>query len=172
MKRQLMMATVAALIMTACAVVPNPPPDQALPVMGFAEIVATADQYYGRTLTLGGSVLEVVNGKAQTRIDALQMPLGLGQKPTHRDRSQGRLILMCHGFLDPEIYTKGRLVTVSGTLLGSSVSEGSQEPYPYLRIQVNELHLWPIEKPKPPEPYWWDPFWYPFPFWWRHPHHW
>lgn len=171
MKRLLILAVVPALILTACAVVPKPPPDQAIPMMSFAELVAEAGQYKGKLLTLGGSVLEVVNLKSQTRIEALQIPLGVGQKPKNKDYAQGRLILIKDGFLDPEVYTKGRLVTVSGTLLGSSKSEDSQEPYPYLRVKVDELHLWPVEKPRPPEPYW-DPFWYPFPFWWRHPHHW
>lgn len=171
MLRQFLCATALTLILTACAVVPEPPPDQALPEMSFAEIVAAAAHYRGKTLTLGGSVLEVVNLKAQTRIEALQVPLGVGQKPKNKDLSQGRLILLYNGFLDPEVYGKGRLITVSGTLLGSSASEGSQEPYPYLRVQVNDLHLWSVEKPKPPpEPYW-DPFWYPYPFLWRHPHH-
>ena len=158
-------------IMVACSVVPEPPPDNSLPPMPFAEMVAGAGQFLGKTAILGGSVLDVVNLKDQTRLEALHVPLGVGQKPKDKDLSEGRLIIEYPGFLDPEVYTKGRLVTVTGKLLGSSASEENDKPFPYLRLLVMNLHLWPIEKPRPPDPYW-DPFWYPYPWYWRHPHYW
>jgi outer membrane lipoprotein len=170
----IVITAVSVLILMACAVVPKPLPDQALPPLPFPEIVASAAKYIDKTGTFGGSVLEVTNGNGQTQLEALQVPLGVGQKPKDKDLSQGRLILIYAGFLDPEIYTKGRLVTVSGKLLGSSATESGDKPYPYLRIEVTELHLWPIAQPIQPEPYYWEPFWYPYPWpWWRYsPHHW
>lgn len=140
----------------------------------YPELISNTEPYIGRTVVMGGYVLSVENLENATRMVAVQAPLGSGQKPKSKDLSQGRLILMYAGFLDPEVYAKDRKITVSGTLSGSStVSGGEKTSFPYLEIQVAELHLWPVEKPPPPYPYWDDP-WYPFyyPWGWRYHHPW
>ena len=44
-----------------------------------------------------------------------------------------------------------------------------QPPYPYLKLEVRDIHLWPVEEPVR-DPYWYDddyPYYYP---WWWHPY--
>ncbi|EQD59053.1 Outer membrane lipoprotein Slp, partial [mine drainage metagenome] len=51
----------------------------------------------------------------------------------------------CHpGFYDPEVYAKGRELTVTGTLQGTVVRRVGQYDYPYPRVVADAIHLWPI----------------------------
>lgn len=166
------LACLLALVwVTGCTVISQQVQDKALPPVSFEELIADVDQYKGQTVILGGYVVSVENQKSQTRIVALQTPLGLGQRPKSKDLSRGRLILISKGFLDPEVYTKDRQITVGGKVLNSSAND-PQAAYPYLEIQVEEIHLWSVEKPVAPYPYWYDDFWYPYPYpgWYRYPY--
>lgn len=146
--------------------------EKALPDLSFPELIAKVDQYQGQTVIVGGYIVSVENLKDQSRIVAVQTTLGLGQEPESKDLSKGRLILIYKGFLDPEVYTKDRRVTVGGRILDSSAHD-PKAAYPYLKIAVEEIHLWPVRKPVTAYPYWYDDFWYPYPWgWWRHPHWW
>lgn len=161
---------VLIVLAAGCAVMSPEIQDKALPPLSFPELIAAADQYKGQTVILGGYVFSVENFKNQTRIVAVQTTLGPGQKPNSKDLTQGRLILKYEGFLDPEVYTKDRQITVGGRVLGSSVND-PHPPYPYLEIAVEEIYLWPVQKPVAPYPYWDDGYWYPYPHpWWWHPY--
>lgn len=151
----------AALLVTACSVMPAAVEEQALPDIPFPALIADAAANLDRTVILGAYVLEVTNDADRSRMVALQAPLGLGREPKPKDLSQGRLILEYQGFLDPEVYAKDRKITVAGRLLASSATEKGQNPFPYLRLQVLDIHLWPVEKPFQPDPYW-DYWGYPY----------
>lgn len=142
--------------------------NEALPPIPFKVLIEDVDKYKEDTVILGGYVISVENKTDHTRIVAVQSPLGVGQKPKAKDLSQGRLILIYNGFIDPEVYAKDRQITVGGKILNSSATD-PKAPYPFLEIEVKEIHLWPIEKPSP-DPCWYDcyyPFYYP---WWWHPY--
>ncbi len=161
------LAMVLVAVATGCSVMTPAVQDDALPPLPYLELVRQAGEYKNQTVILGGYVISVENQKAHTRMEVVQAPLGVGQKPKSKDLSEGRLVLIYEGFLDPEVYTKDRQITVGGQLLGSSATE-SDPSYPYLRVQVRDIHLWPVEKPFPPNPHWNDygyPFHYP---WWHH----
>lgn len=155
------MAGVLAIALTvSCAVMPAPVNRAALPPMPFPRLVEQAGAYHGRMVILGGYVLAVEQRADHTRLEALQAPLGFGQEPRSRDLSQGRLIVHHAGFLDPEVYEKGRKITVAGLLLGSSAWEAGGHAYPYVRIRSDSLYLWPPERSVPPPGYY-HPWGYP-----------
>lgn len=161
----------ASVMVAGCTVISQEVQDKALPPVLFEDLMANTNQYKGQTVILGGYIVSVENQKSQTRIVAVQTPLGVGERPKSKDLSKGRLILICKGFLDPEVYAKDRQITVGGTVLGSS-TEDPQANFPYLKLEVEDIHLWPVEKPVAPYPYWDDDFWYPYPYpwWWRYPY--
>jgi outer membrane lipoprotein len=159
----------AIVLITGCTVISQEVQDKALPPVPFSELIAAVDQYKGQTVILGGYIVSVENLKDQTRIVAVQTTLGVGQKPNSKDLSQGRLILIYKGFLDPEVYTKDRQITVGGRVLDSSAND-PKSPFPYLEIELEDIHLWPVEKLVAPYRYWDDDYWYPYPWWWRHPY--
>jgi outer membrane lipoprotein len=159
------------LWLSGCAVMSREIRDKALPDLSFPELIVNADQYRGQTVIVGGYVVAVENHKDRSRMVAVQTTLGLAQEPQSKDLSKGRLILVYKGFLDPEVYTKDRRITVGGQILTSSAHDPKAE-YPYLEIAVEEIHLWSVKKPAAEYPYWWyDDPWYPYPWgWWRRPY--
>ena len=82
--------------------------------MSFCAAVTDTDTYRGQTVILGGHVIEVRNEAQQTVIVVLQTPLGSGQEPLPPDQSEGRFMLQHEGFLDPEVFAKGRTITAGG----------------------------------------------------------
>lgn len=153
-----------------CAGIPPVTQEGALPQMPLADLIGNAAGYEGQTIVTGGYVLEVENQVGQTRILAVQVPISSGQRPKSKDLSEGRLVLIYNGFIDPEVYEKDRGITVRGEVLGGAADD-PEIPYPYLRIQVQEIYLWPavnLSKVKHRPGY--DPF-YPY-FWYRHYPYW
>jgi outer membrane lipoprotein len=146
---------------------------EAAPQRPFGEMVQQSEKFIGRTVILGGYVVSVENQKSGTKIEVVQAPLGVGQQPKAKDLSKGRLIVEHEGFLDPEIYTKDRVITVGGIMSGSSKTDQSQLPYPYIRIRAQKLHLWRVVKTQPVDPFWYhDCYPYHHSLWWRHRHPW
>lgn len=157
------------MVVANCAVMSEQVRQKALSQLPFDQLIQAADVNQGQTVILGGYVLSVENEKTQTRMVVVQAPLGIGQQPKSKDLSQGRLILVYDGFIDPEVYTKDRQVTVGGKLMGSSATENHNLAYPYVRVQIEEIHLW--AKPDPDSvKHHWDDDCYPFGPWrYRHP---
>jgi outer membrane lipoprotein len=158
-----------------CAVVSPEVQEAALPPIPFAVLIGDVQKYMGDTVIEGGYVVSVENKADYTEIVAVQAPLGIGQRPKAKDLSQGRLIMIYKGFIDPEVYAKDREITVGGKILGSS-AQVKNPAFPYLKLEIRDIHLWAKEVPA--NPYWNDPYWYgpypfydPYPLWYRHPYH-
>ena len=157
-----------------CAVIPSEISRKAMPEMPFSDLIRNAGLHKGKTTVIGGYIVEVTNLADQSRIIAVQAPLGSSQEPKTKDLSQGRLVIISRGFIDPEVYQKERKITVAGKIMGSSQTEQGQYAYPYLRIDLTHMHLWPVEKPVPYDPYWdpWGPYYRYHPYGWRNPYWW
>ena len=147
------------MIFNACAVLSTEVTRQAEGQPPFNELLAHTENYLGRTVVLGGYVATVRNLPEKTQIVLVQAPLGPGQRPKSKDSSSGRLILDYKGFLDPEVYRKGRAVTAGGEVIGGAGTAGESEPFPYVRVKVQEIYLWPEELPLNMHPddefFWW-----------------
>jgi len=150
---------ICALLLMSCSVVSKQVRKKAVPVPSFAALVKDVEQYRDQTIIVGGSVLKVDNQTSGTVITALQVPLKSGDKPGSKDQSDGRLIISTPQFLDPEVYTKGRKITVAGKIIGSSRDEASTAPIPYLKLEAIELHLWPQYQPSRYYYPYYSPFW-------------
>jgi len=156
----------AALMgLLGCTVISRPVMNEADKGVAFPDLLANADRYRGQTVVLGGHIIEVRNEARQTVIVVLQTPLGSGQEPRPPDRSEGRFMLHAQGFLDPEVYAKGRKVTVAGRVLGQTREAIDHEPYDYPTLEVREIYLWEryedLYRYRPPyRPPYYDPWYY------------
>lgn len=146
---------------TSCSVISQQIRKESMPPVDFKILIQEADKYLGNTVILGGYILKTQNLADRSTIKALQVPLGLGENPKSRDDSKGRFIFSYKGFLDPEIYSKGRKVTVAGTIVGTVVEKIDQFAQPYLKIEGREIYLWPREE-EYVWPYYYDPWYYPY----------
>lgn len=126
-----------------------------------------AENYKGKTVLLGGVIINTENKKEGTLLEIYQTGLDCYGEPINTDVSQGRFLAMYNKFLDSEIYRSGRKVTVVGVMQGVETMKLDEIDYDYPYLMINEIHLWKEEQPPVFGPYyrdywgsrWWDP-WY------------
>ena len=108
-----------------------------------ARLSATADPgVKGQVLTWGGSVISIKNLKDRTLLEVMSYPLASDGKPRTDLPSQGRFIADYKGFLEPAEYQPGRLVTVTGPMLGYTDGKVGEADYRYPALRADEMRLW------------------------------
>ena len=148
------------VLLASCATVPKE-------LAGtYAEITpqqASSGNVSGSSVRWGGQIIQTEPGPHDTCIYVLGKPLASDDaRPEMSRDSTGRFVACKEGFYDPEVYAKGREVTVTGVLQGVVTHKVGDYEYPYPRVNAAAIHLWPI-----PVVYnraynaWNDPFWGP-----------
>jgi len=157
---------------SSCSVISKEVKSDAKPQVPFKTLLQEVELYTGQTVILGGYILETSNLQSETILKVLQTPLRMGEEPETKDRSEGRFIVYSKGFLDPEVYSKNRAITVAGIVLGASVEKIGDNQITYLNIENREIYLWPdYETQRPPvypgpyPNYWYRYPYYPYPYW-------
>ncbi len=112
----------------------------------FEQLLENPEAHKGKTVLLGGNIIQTENFSDRTLIVVLQRPLGFRKKPTAEDVSRGRFIVYALGFLDPAIYCRGRKITVVGSVMGREMRPLGKIEYSYPVIEKKELYLWPAEE--------------------------
>jgi outer membrane lipoprotein len=175
--------TVLLMSTVSCSVISQQLKDESLPPTPFGELLQNIDEYTGETVILGGYVLEIENITDETIIRVLQAPLSFGDEPDSRDKTEGRFIVSYKGFLDPEVYSKNRRITVAGIIIGLQTEEIGSCPYACLKIESREIHIWPEYEYRDyflyDDPFYYSPYSYPYrrypyylhspsysPYWW------
>ena len=166
MYKPLILATAMATL-AACATVPQP-------LQGtYTDITSVAAQQGGGgavQVRWGGQIIETKPGPQETCFYVLQRPLDDEARPkssTYSEvQTQGRFVACRAGFYDPEVFTTGRDITVTGVLQGSQPEKVGEYTYPYPRVEASVVYLWP-ERVVNPYPGWYDPWWGPYwgPYW-------
>jgi outer membrane lipoprotein len=128
--------------------------------------------YIGVTVIWGGQIIATNNTAEGTEVVVLAMPLDSDDYPVLGAGSEGRFIAQIPGFLDPEIYQRGKLITLAGQITGTAVRPLGQVQYAYPVIGAKQYYLWteernysPYHGPYGPNdsyyPYWdWSYDWY------------
>jgi len=108
-----------------------------------AQLSATADpSVKGQRLTWGGSVIRVKNLQDRTLVEIMAYPLDSEGRPRTGQPSQGRFIADYKGFLEPAEYPVGRLVTVTGPMLGYLDGKVGEADYRYPALQADGIRVW------------------------------
>ena len=138
-----------------------------------SEVQMNPKRFIGSRVRWGGNVVAVDNFKTYTQVEILGRPLADNGKPDDSARSRGRFLARLSGFLDPEEYPKGRLLSVTGNLSANTEKAIGQYLYTYPVVESEARYLWPEEEPYYPYPYYRDPFFHPwYPYGYRHPYYW
>jgi outer membrane lipoprotein len=106
-----------------------------------AALFKTPEQYTGKTVLLGGTIISAKNTDQGTYVEVLQKPLDYRGRPEDTDISYGRFIIYHQEYLDTAIYSTGKDITAAGTLLGTMLRPLGEIQYPYLLIMAKEIHL-------------------------------
>ena len=137
---------------------------EVLPIEGFAEVRKNPEKFKNNTIIIGGEIIATINHANQgTTLLVLDRPLDNTERPEKWENSQGRFMVHTRHFLGPEIYTKGREVTVAGIVTGIETAPVGKADYPYVALTARQIYLWPWRYPPythPMYPYW-SPDWYP-----------
>ncbi len=175
----------ATLVLAGCASnLPKPIRQAPEPDLALSQVLEAPERYVGRRVRWGGTIAGIDNRSEQTCLEVVARELQSSGRPLVQDRSAGRFLACTEQFLDPMIYSEGRLVTAAGTVGGAETRPVGQFPYRYPVVRAEHLHLWQPE-PEPryyePDPFWYDPFWpwpyyrYPWygpPGWYGYPRYW
>jgi outer membrane lipoprotein len=111
----------------------------------FQAVLSNPDHFRGKTILLGGRIIETTPLEGKTRVTVLQYPLGFRDKPSVDSASEGRFIAEAQGFLDPVVYSAGRQVTVAGIVDGKEVLPIGEISYTYPIVTSREIYLWPVD---------------------------
>ncbi|MEJ8568383.1 Slp family lipoprotein [Elongatibacter sediminis] len=131
---------------------------------------------FGQSVRWGGVIVGVRNEADRTCFEILSRDLGTGLRPRLEDRTAGRFMACKPGFYDPEVFAKGREVTLTGRI--ETIEEHKIEAfdYRYPVLEVDELVLWEERREViVHHDYPYDPFWFPYyrggPYWGYYPFH-
>jgi outer membrane lipoprotein len=148
---------------------------QATPV-DFSELATNPDKFKGETVILGGQIIKTTPTADGTLLTVLETKTKDAERPGGREATQGRFMALAKGFLDPQVYSEGRQVTVAGKVAGKRMDKVGELEYAYPLINADQVYLWPRPDPYyyyPPlyGSYW--PYYYPYgpygafgPWWW------
>jgi outer membrane lipoprotein len=139
----------------------------------FIELHKDPMAYQGKKILLGGVIVKTVNKENGTLLEIYQTEINGMGRPVHLDISGGRFVALYKGFLDKEIYQKGRKVTMVGIVKGKKMIRVGEMDYKCPYLVVKDIHLWEKEQPSQYVPYpyvpwyiWWHDPWRPY-----HPTH-
>ena len=144
------------VVLTGCATVPGP-------LQGDYTVIAAREAAVGNQVRIGGRVIETTPTADSTCLEVLGKPLLASSRPRDGDATEGRFLACKKGsFLDPEIFVRGRAVTLTGTVEGFVEERIGDAPYRMPKIDVAEIVLWP-ERTEPTiivehPPFWGWPF--------------
>jgi outer membrane lipoprotein len=159
----------ASMVTISCSVISRQVRSEADPPVPFQTLIRDVDKFLGHTVILGGYILETKNLESETILKVLQTPLRFGEDPDLKKRSEGRFMVYHKGFLDPEVYGKGQVITVAGRVIGTAVEKIGDEQIQYLKIENREIYLWSNYTDKPlyfyPWPYPYQRTLYPYWYW-------
>lgn len=160
------LALVAAIaLLGGCATMPQP-------LQGnYADVTSASVQpgsASGTRVRWGGEIIKTEPGPQETCFYILGRRLDIQARPElgNTGDSQGRFVACHNGFYDPEVFTRGRELTVTGTLEGTVTKKVGDYSYPYPRVKADVVYLWPkrpiyVGTPYPPgfyDPYWGGPW--------------
>ena len=128
----------AAAVTVSCSVISGDIRSEAEPRVAFPTLLETPDAFRGKTVILGGYILDARVLDGQTVLRVLQSPLIMRDEPRVKSDSEGRFCLVHRGFLEPETFRPGRKITVAGKVLGMAPAPHG----PCLTLEVREIYLW------------------------------
>ena len=142
---------------------------EAVTVENFGQVRQATDAFKGKTVILGGDILETRNRPEGTTVVVLEKSLDWTLRPRLLDVTGGRFMVRFGEYLDPAIFSKGRQITVAGRVVGSETEKVGEVPYNYVILEGRESYLWreSYESTPPwydrtsvyPYPAWYDPYW-------------
>ena len=108
----------------------------------FSELLRAPENYIGKVLILGGTIISFQSGPKGGLLNILQRPLSDALKPQMGDQTQGRFLVQSEKALDIDEFSKGRRITLAGEVIGKKIQTIDQMQYGYPLLNLKEYYLW------------------------------
>ena len=108
----------------------------------FSMVLQNPTAYIGSIIIWGGKIIETQNVAGGSKIIVLETPLDYQEMPEAEKYSQGRFIAKSSTFLDPEVYKKGKKITVAGEIIGKETKALGKTGYTYPVVMIKQMHVW------------------------------
>ena len=141
--------------------------DPSISTVGLFE---SPEVYVGKKVMLAGNIVQTRNFLDNTDIEVVQKGMDSYGNLNTGDATLGRFIFRHRGYLESEVYAKGRNIIGAGVVVGSQAGKIGERDYLFAVIEPEEINLLPEY---PDTPYYNDPF-YPYFFYgfsFGHHHH-
>lgn len=138
MNKQLAIVVVSSAL-ASCASIPLPLQGQFSAAMPRDSTNAIA----GQAVRWGGEIIKADPKADATCFEILARNLDASARPDSRDDNGGRFIACRSGFYDPEMFERGRDLTVVGHVTGTDHGKVGEFDYAYPHVEADAIYLWP-----------------------------
>ncbi|RUO26176.1 starvation-inducible protein [Aliidiomarina minuta] len=140
---RLLILVLGITLLAGCAArYPEPIRTDSSELIEFRQAQLNPEQHTGKTARWGGVIASVENSEEQTRIEVVNFRLNNFGRPQVDDQSDGRFVVYKDGFVDPEVYKRGRQVTALGDFSGIEEGAIGDFVYKFPVIQASGVELW------------------------------
>lgn len=147
---RLLLVLGGALALSACAArYPEAIRGEDSALVSYQQTINSPDFGVGSSARWGGIIANVTNLATMSVIEVVNMELRSNGRPIANENSLGRFRIQVNGFIDPEVYAPGRLVTVFGTYTGKETDTIGEFIYHFPMLQSQGVHLWRIDEQNP-----------------------
>ncbi len=129
----------------------------------------TPDNYKGRLYILGGVIVNTRLTDRESQIEALYYPVDSYGYLKEGARAEGRFVAVyprSRGMLDPEVFKRGREITLAGEFLETIKGKIDEMEYAYPVFEIRQIYLWDEERYRPYSSYYYPyyPYYNNYPF--------
>lgn len=125
---------------TGCATIPRP---LAGDYPGIPPQAVADNGSVGVPVRWGGTIIATHTEQNKTCIEILSRELNSSARPIFDDNTEGRFIACKNGFQDPQIFSEGREVTITGRVDNVEQRKVGEYEYRYPVVSTDVLYLWP-----------------------------
>lgn len=108
-----------------------------------SRVVEALSDHRGDRVQWGGRIVSIVNEAQSTRIEVLSYPVARDGFPNDYRKPTGRFVLRRDGFLEPQDYAPGRMLTVIGTVDSLIETSVGDTAFVVPLVNAEQLKLWP-----------------------------
>ena len=133
------LALVIGLLLCACTTIPEQLNGE------YTSLIPenTTDNDLETAVRWGGAVLETLPEDGYTCFEILSKKLQTSMRPANSDQADGRFIACKPGFYDPEVFKKGREVTLTGKIIHIDIRKVGEYDYHFPIVDMEFMILWP-----------------------------
>ena len=132
-----------ALILAGCASYPDSVQvAEGTALVAFEEVQKEDERYIGQKARWSGVIAGVKNRSDKTQLDVLYYDSSNSGRPQIKDEPAGRFRVLVDGFLEPEVFKKGKSITALGEIKAKETEKIDEYEYVYPTLTNAKLHLW------------------------------